>query len=76
MQYEVEIKALIADKQVSFMDATQKMQLAEKAANIQLKLAQGALTRNQAAHEIKKIAEVLNCTFEPNLILNDTGDKF
>ena len=26
--------------------------------------------------EIKKIAEVLNCTFEPNLILNDTGDKF
>ena len=51
------IQTLIADKQLSFMDATQKMELAEKAANIQLKLAQGALTRNQAAHEIKKIAE-------------------
>ena len=51
------IQTLIADKQLSFMDATQKMELAEKAANIQLKLAQGTLTRNQAAHEIKKIAE-------------------
>ena len=51
------IQTLIADKQLSFMDATQKMELAEKAANIQLKLAQGALTRNQAAHEIKKISE-------------------
>ena len=26
--------------------------------------------------EIKKIAEVLNCTFEPNLVLNDSGEKF
>ena len=51
------IQTLIADKQLSFMDATQKMELAEKAANIQLELAQGALTRNQAAHEIKKISE-------------------
>lgn len=51
------IQTLIADKQLSFMDATQKMELAEKAANIQLKLAQGTLTRNQAAHEIKKISE-------------------
>ena len=39
------------------MDATQKMDLAEKAANIQLKLAQGKLTRNQAEHEIKKMSE-------------------
>lgn len=51
------IQALIVDKQLSFMDATQKMDLAEKAANIQLKYAQGSLTRKQVEHEIKKIAE-------------------
>lgn len=51
------VQTLIADKQLSFMDATQKMDLAEKAANIQLKYAQGALTRKQVEHEIKKIAE-------------------
>lgn len=51
------IQSLIANKQLSFMDATQKMDLAQKAADIQLKLAQGKLTRNQAEHEIKKIAE-------------------
>lgn len=51
------IQTLIADKQLSFMDVTQKMDIAEKAANIQLKYAQGALTRKQVEHEIKKIAE-------------------
>ena len=51
------IQSLIANKQLSFMDATQKMDLAQKAADIQLKLAQGKLTRNQAEHEIKKMAE-------------------
>jgi hypothetical protein len=51
------IQTLIADKQLSFMDATQKMELADKAATIQLKYAQGALTRKQVEHEIKKIAE-------------------
>ena len=51
------VQTLMADKQLSFMDATQKMDLAQKAADIQLKLAQGKLTRNQAEHEIKKIAE-------------------
>lgn len=51
------VQTLMADKQLSFMDATQKMDLAQKAADIQLKLAQGKLTRNQAEHEIKKMAE-------------------
>lgn len=51
------IQTLIADKQLSFMDATQKMDLADKAATIQLKYSQGALTRKQVEHEIKKIAE-------------------
>ena len=51
------VQTLMADKQLSFMDATQKMDLAQKVADIQLKLAQGKLTRNQAEHEIKKIAE-------------------
>ena len=26
--------------------------------------------------ELKQIAEVLDCTFEANLILNDSGEKF
>lgn len=51
------VQILMADKQLSFMDATQKMDLAQKAADIQLKLAQGKLTRNQAEHEIKKMSE-------------------
>lgn len=51
------VQTLMADKQLSFMDASQKMDLAEKAANIQLRYAQGALTRKQVEHEIKKIAE-------------------
>lgn len=51
------VQTLMADKQLSFMNATQKMDLAQKAADIQLKLAQGKLTRNQAEHEIKKMAE-------------------
>jgi hypothetical protein len=51
------VQTLMADKQLSFMDANQKMDLAQKAADIQLRLAQGKLTRNQAEHEIKKMAE-------------------
>lgn len=51
------VQTLMADKQLSFMDATQKMDLAQKAADIQLRYAQGALTRKQVEHEIKKIAE-------------------
>ena len=51
------VQTLMADKQLSFMDANQKMYLAQKAADIQLRLAQGKLTRNQAEHEIKKMAE-------------------
>ncbi len=51
------VQTLMADKQLSFMDATQKMDLAQKAADIQLRYAQGALTRKQVDHEIKKIAE-------------------
>lgn len=53
----INVQTLVADKQLSFMDATQKMDLAQKAADIQLKYAQGALTRKQVEHEIKKIAE-------------------
>lgn len=51
------VQTLMANKQLSFMDANQKMDLAQKAADIQLRLAQGKLTRNQAEHEIKKMAE-------------------
>ena len=51
------VQTLIADKRLSFMDATQKMDLAQKAADIQLKYAQGVLTRKQVEHEIKKISE-------------------
>lgn len=53
----INIQTLMADKQLSFMDAQNKMDLAQKAADIQLKYAQGALTREQVKHEIKKIAE-------------------
>lgn len=51
------VQTLMADKQLSFMDVNQKMDLSQKAADIQLRLAQGKLTRNQAEHEIKKMAE-------------------
>lgn len=51
------VQTLMANKQLSFMDANQKMDLAQKAADIQLRLAQGKLTRNQAEHEIKKMSE-------------------
>ena len=53
----INVQTLMADKQLSFMDAQNKMDLAQKAADIQLKYAQGALTREQVKHEIKKIAE-------------------
>ena len=53
----INIQTLMADKQLSFMDAQNKMDLAQKAADIQLKYAQGALTRKQVEHEIAKIAE-------------------
>ena len=39
------------------MDAQNKMDLAQKTADIQLKYAQGALTKKQVDHEINKIAE-------------------
>lgn len=51
------VQTLLADKQLSWMDAQAKMDLAQKSADIQLKYAQGALTRKQVEHEIAKIAE-------------------
>ena len=51
------VQTLLADKQLSWMDAQNKIDLAQKTADIQLKYAQGALTRKQVDHEIAKIAE-------------------
>lgn len=51
------VQTLLADKQLSWMDAQNKMDLAQKAADVQLKYAQGALTRKQVEHEVAKIAE-------------------
>lgn len=53
----INVQTLLADKQLSWMDAQMKMDLAQKTADIQLKYAQGALTRKQVEHEIAKIAE-------------------
>ena len=53
----INVQTLLADKQLSWMDAQMKMDLAQKTADIQLKYAQGALTRKQVDHEIAKIAE-------------------
>lgn len=53
----INVQTLLADKQLSWMDAQMKMDLAQKTADIQLKYAQGALTRKQVNHEIAKIAE-------------------
>lgn len=53
----INVQTLFAEKQLSWMDAQNKMDLAQKAADIQLKYAQGALTRKQVEHEIEKIAE-------------------
>lgn len=53
----INVQTLFAEKQLSWMDAQNKMDLAQKTADIQLKYAQGALTRKQVDHEIAKIAE-------------------
>lgn len=53
----INVQTLLADKQLSWMDAQMRMDLAQKTADIQLKYAQGALTRKQVDHEIAKIAE-------------------
>ena len=53
----INVQTLFAEKQLSWMDAQNKMDLAQKAADIQLKYAQGALARKQVEHEIAKIAE-------------------
>ena len=53
----INVQTLFAEKQLSWMDAQNKMDLAQKAADIQLKYAQGALTKKQVDHEISKIAE-------------------
>ena len=53
----INVQTLFAEKQLSWMDAQNKMDLAQKTADIQLKYAQGALTKKQVDHEINKIAE-------------------
>lgn len=53
----INVQTLLADKQLSWMDAQNKMDLAQKTADIQLKYAQGALTKKQVEHEVNKIAE-------------------
>lgn len=53
----INVQTLFAEKQLSWMDAQTKMDLAQKTADIQLKYAQGALTKKQVDHEIAKIAE-------------------
>ena len=53
----INVQTLFAEKQLSWMDAQNKMDLAQKSADIQLKYAQGALTRKQVEYEIAKIAE-------------------
>jgi hypothetical protein len=53
----INVQTLFAEKQLSWMDAQNKMDLAQKAADIQLKYAQGALTKKQVEHEIAKISE-------------------
>lgn len=53
----INVQTLFAEKQLSWMDAQNKMDLAQKAADIQLKYAQGALTKKQVEHEISKISE-------------------
>lgn len=53
----INVQTLFAEKQLSWMDAQNKMDLAQKTADIQLKYAQGALTKKQVDHEISKIAE-------------------
>lgn len=53
----INVQTLFAEKQLSWIDAQNKMELAQKTADIQLKYAQGALTKKQVEHEIAKIAE-------------------
>ncbi|MFS3008281.1 hypothetical protein AAH021_13470 [Bacteroides thetaiotaomicron] len=53
----INVQTLFSEKQLSWMDAQNKMDLAQKTADIQLKYAQGALTKKQVDHEISKIAE-------------------
>lgn len=53
----INVQTLFSEKQLSWMDAQNKMDLAQKTADIQLKYAQGALTKKQVEHEVNKIAE-------------------
>lgn len=53
------LQSLTAAKNLSWMDAQNRMDLAQKAADIKLKLQQGALTKAQAEHEVKKMAETV-----------------
>lgn len=55
----INVQTLFAEKQLSWMDAQNKMDLAQKTADIQLKYAQGALTKKQVEHEVNRIAETV-----------------
>lgn len=51
------LQSLQASKQLSWMDAQNRMDLAQKAADISLKRKQGVLTDRQAETEVYKVAE-------------------
>lgn len=68
------VQTLFAEKQLSWMDAQNKMDLAQKTADIQLKYAQGALTRKQVDHEVKKISETVART--EGQILQNTSQVY
>lgn len=70
----INVQTLFAEKQLSWMDAQNKMDLAQKAADIQLKYAQGALARKQVEHEIKKISETVART--EGQILQNTSQVY
>ena len=61
------LQSLTAAKNLSWMDAQNRMDLAQKAADIKLKLQQGALTKAQAEHEVKKMAETVARTYGQKL---------
>ena len=53
------LQSLQASKQLSWMDAQNRMDLAQKAADVKLKFQAGALSKVQAEHEVKKMAETV-----------------
>lgn len=60
MQYQLmNVEYAMQSQNLAFLPVQQRLQVASQSAEISLKLAQGQLTRKQAEHEVRKMAETV-----------------